>query len=211
MFSSSCVCWFFSRERKRQRGNFSYRRKDYASALQSYQNARKFLDANEHPLSEEEESQANRLVDGYIQVQNNLAQVHLLNNQFEQCLVAVDNVLKFDRTNIKGLYRQAKALIELGNYDHAIGPLKLLLQNSSPDVERTKVKEMLNFCETKLAKYQKNEKEIYQRMFQSKSSTNEPSPAGLKIQTTKKNWWPYVAVGSLLLTAFGLAAMIKYH
>jgi hypothetical protein len=35
------------------------------------------------------------------------------------------------------------------------------------------VKEMLNLCETKLATYQKNEKEIYKRMFQSKMTINE--------------------------------------
>ncbi len=32
---------------------------------------------------------------------------------------------------------------------------------------------MLNLCETKLATYQKNEKEIYKRMFQSKMTINE--------------------------------------
>ena len=131
----------------------------------------KFLDANENPLSENQEAEATRLVDGYIQVQNNLAQVHLLNNQYEQCLTAVDRVLQFDRNNIKALFRQAKALVELGNYEHAVGPLKVLLQNSDPGVERAKVKEMLNLCETKLAKYQKDEKEIYRRMFQSKNSS----------------------------------------
>lgn len=158
-----------SREKKRQRGNFSYRRKEYATALQCYQNALKFLDANTYPLSENEEAEATRLVDGYIQVQNNLAQVHLLNNQYEQCLTAVDRVLQFDRNNIKALFRQAKALVELGNYEHAIGPLKILLQNSNPGVEKDKVKEMLNLCERKLAKYDKDEKEIYRRMFQSKN------------------------------------------
>jgi FK506-binding protein 8 len=163
-------------DKKRQRGNFSYRRKEYSSALHCYRNALKFLDTNQYPLLPEEEGENNQssiLNDRYIQVQNNLAQVYLLNNQYEQCLGAVNDVLKYDSKNIKALFRQAKALFELGNYDQAIQPLKLLLQNPSKDVEKDKVSEMLNICETKLAKYQKNEKEIYKRMFQPKPTVNE--------------------------------------
>jgi FK506-binding protein 8 len=171
-------------DKKRQRGNFSYRRKEYSSALHCYRNALKFLDTNQYPLLPEEEGENNQssiLNDRYIQVQNNLAQVYLLNNQYEQCLGAVNDVLKYDSKNIKALFRQAKALFELGNYDQAIQPLKLLLQNPSKDVEKDKVSEMLNICETKLAKYQKNEKEIYKRMFQPSPTppttiVNEKSP-----------------------------------
>jgi len=159
-------------DKKRQKGNFCYRRKDYSTALHCYQNALKFLDTTEYPIIEEE-NQSSILIDRYIQVQNNLAQVYLLNNQYEQCLNAVNSVLKYDTNNIKGLFRQAKALIELGNYEQAIQSLKLLLQNPDKDIEKEKIKEMLNYCETKLAKYEKNEKEIYKRMFQSKTKINE--------------------------------------
>lgn len=215
------------RERKRQRGNFAYRRKEYATALQCYQNALKYLDANEYPLSESEEAEATRLVDGFIQVQNNLAQVYLLNKQYEQCLTAVDRVLQFDRNNIKALFRQGKALIELGNYEHAIVPLKALLQISSPSVEKDKVKEMLNLCEAKLAKYHKNEKEIYQRMFQSKTSSSNPitskvsskvllpqnSSLFFQIETkSTQNWRTYAAVGgTVLIGLIGIGMMMKYH
>jgi hypothetical protein len=109
--------------------------------------------------------------------------------------------------NIKALFRQAKALIDLGNYDHAIQPLKLLLENSNPDIEKDKVREMLHFCQTKLAKYEKNEKEIYKRMFQSKPTIPNENP-----QIQKKNhWWTYVAMGSTALAAIGLAVIIKYY
>ncbi len=162
-------------DKKRERGNIFYRRKDYSIALQCYQNAIKFLDTTEYPLIEEDH-QSSILIDRYIQVQNNLAQVHLLNNQYEQCLNAINNVFKYDINNIKALFRQAKALIELGNYDHAIQPLKLLLQNPRKDIEKEKVKQMLNLCQTKLDKYQKNEKEIYKRMFQSKPIINNQTP-----------------------------------
>jgi len=202
-------------DKKRQRGNFCYRRKDYSTALHCYQNALKFLDTTEYPLVEEN-NQSSILIDRYIQVQNNLAQVYLLNNQYEQCLNAVDSVLKYDINNIKALFRQAKALIELGHYDRAIQPLKLLLKISLTDGAKEKVKEMLNFCETKLAKYQKNEKEIYKRMFQSKTTINEQPQTQIikKIENKNKNnnnWWTYIAMGSAVLAAVGLAAIIKYR
>jgi FK506-binding protein 8 len=159
---------YFS-DKKRQRGNFSYRRKESSTALQCYRLALKFLDTVENPLLEEEVDQSLIFVEQYIQVQNNLAQVYLLTNQYEQCLSAVNAVLKHDSNNIKALFRQGKALFELGNYDQAVEPLKLLLNNQNKDVEKEKVNEMLKFCETKLDKYHKNEKEIYKRMFQSSS------------------------------------------
>ncbi len=210
--------FFFFSDKKRQRGNFLYRRKEYSSALQCYQNALKFLDTTEYPLLDEEDNQSSILIDRYIQVQNNLAQVYLLNNKYEECLNAVNNVLKYDSNNIKALFRQSKALIELGNYDHAIQPLKLLLQNPNKDIEKDKVRDMLNLCETKLAKYQKNEKEIYKRMFQSKPTTttttvneNLQTENIKKIENKTNNWWTYVAVGSAVLAAAGLAAIIKYR
>ncbi|CAF4070693.1 unnamed protein product [Rotaria sp. Silwood2] len=205
----------FWSDKKRQRGNFLYRRKDYSTVLQCYRNSLKFLDIEQYPLLEDDK-QSSILIDRYIQVQNNLAQVHLLNNQYEQCLDAVNQVLKHDSKNIKALFRQAKALFELGNYDQAISPLKLLLQSQNKDVEKDKVNEMLNICETKLAKYKKNEKEIYKRMF----SSTTPTKTDQKIQTKtmqkveNKNhsaWWTYVAMGSAALAAVGLAAIIKYR
>ena len=126
----------------------------------------RFLDTEEHPLIDEN-SQSSILIEQYIQVQNNLAQVYLLNSQYESCLKAIDEVLKYDSKNIKALYRQARAYFELGNYDQAITPLNVLLKIQNQDIEKNKVNEMLYICETKLAKYKKNEKEIYRRMFTS--------------------------------------------
>ncbi|CAF1189967.1 unnamed protein product [Adineta ricciae] len=212
-------------DKKRQRGNFCYRRKDYASALQSYRNALKFLDIEQNPLLEEEEIQSATIIERFVQVQNNLAQVYLLNNQYEQCLEAVNAVLKHDSKNVKALFRHGKALFELGNYDEAVPPLRSLLQNPSKDVEKDKVTEMLKICETKLAKYKKNEKEIYTKMFQSKTPSSTTTAAVLeekkspkkpveKVATKTKsnnNWWTYVAMGSAVVAAVGLGAIIKYR
>ncbi|CAF4871150.1 unnamed protein product [Rotaria sp. Silwood1] len=205
----------FWSDKKRQRGNLLYRRKEYSTALQCYRNALKFLDTDQYPLLEDDK-ESSVLIDRYIQVQNNLAQVYLLNNQYEQCLDAVNQVLKHDSKNIKALFRQAKALFELGNYDQTIPSLKFLLQSQNKDVEKDKVNEMLNICETKLAKYKKNEKEIYKRMFSSATSTkvdqNLQTKTIQKIENKNNNsWWTYLAMGSAVLAAVGLAAIIKYR
>ncbi|CAM4818154.1 unnamed protein product [Rotaria magnacalcarata] len=207
-------------DKKRQRGNFSYRRKEYSIALQSYRSALKFLNTDQYPLLEQD-TESSIFAEQYIQVQNNLAQVHLLNNQFDQCLDAVNEVLKHDPKNIKASFRQAKALFELGNYDQTIPILKLLLQSQNNDVERDKINDMLNICKTKLEKYKKNEKEICRRMFSSPSSTTTTittvkeklqSKNIAKVENKNKTaWWTYVAMGSAVLAAVGLAAIAKYR
>jgi tetratricopeptide (TPR) repeat protein len=176
-------------DKKRQMGNFYYRRQDYPTSLQCYRGALRFLDTeNNSILTPFDESQRSILNDRYIQVQNNVAQVNLLLNKYEACLIAVENVLKHDSKNVKALFRQGKALFELGKYDQAIQPLKLFSQlqrgNSAAAVDYDKVTEMITVCENKLANYQKNEKEIYRRMFQPQPTT---TTSALNQQRSTKN------------------------
>jgi len=164
-------------DKKRQMGNFYYRRHDYKTSLQSYHGALRFLSTDDNPiLISFDQSQRSILNDRYIQVQNNVAQVNLLLNKYDACLNAVENVLKYDPKNVKALFRQGKALFELGKYEQAIQPLKLFIQiqkgNSNVGIDNDKANEMISICENKLANYQKNEKEIYRRMFQP-TTTNQ--------------------------------------
>jgi len=95
--------------------NFYFRRQDYAKSLQCYRGALRFLDTDDNPiLVPSNESQRSTLNDRYIQVQNNVAQVNLLLNKYDACLVAVENVLKHDPKNVKALFRQGKAFYGLG-------------------------------------------------------------------------------------------------
>jgi tetratricopeptide (TPR) repeat protein len=158
-------------DKKRQMGNFYYRRQDYKTSLQCYRGALRFLDIENNPLTYSfNQNEKKDFIDKFIQVENNLAQVYLLLNKYDDCLNAVDNVLKYDSRNIKALFRKGKALFELGKYDQAIQSLKLFIQiqkgNSQTSIDNDKANEMISICENKLANYQKNEKEIYRRMFQ---------------------------------------------
>ena len=169
------------REKKRQNGNVHYRRKEYPLSLQCYRGSLRFLDLENNPLrhdSAEEDRQ--KIVDQYIQVQNNVAQVNLNLKRYDLCLNAVENVLRIDRTNIKALFRQGKSLFELGQYDRCQTPLKTILQLDSNHPDREQISKMISFAEQKLINYKQNEKDICRRMFQS----NNASPTTTTSTTT---------------------------
>lgn len=205
--------FFCFSDRKREKGNFSFRRQDYSTAIQCYRHAIPFVDINEHPSIDDEQV----LLDRYIHVQNNLAQVYLLNHQYDQCLETIEKVLKFQPKNIKALYRQAKALFQLGNYDQSVEPLKILLELDHPDIEKDKVRDMLKICQTKLAKYHQNQKEICQRMFQSKSTatlsetSSSSSSKKEKIDQRTNPWMKYSIYGSFIILALALVLMLKFN
>jgi len=133
--------------------------------------------------------------------------------------------LNMIQKNVKALFRQGKALYELGKYDQAIQPLKVftLIQkgNSNVGIDNDKANEIITICENKLANYQKNEKEIYRRMFQSPPPTTTTTNSTLnqqrqtkninQIDNTNNNWWPYIALGSAVLAVIGLVTFIKYR
>ena len=120
-----------------------------------------------HDSNDEERK---RVVDQFIQVQNNVAQVNLTLKRYDLCLNAVENVLRVDPTNIKALFRQGKSLFELGQYDRCQTPLKTILQLDPNHSDRDQINKMIAFAEQKLANYKQNEKDIYRRMFQGSTS-----------------------------------------
>lgn len=159
-------------EKKKQMGNFYYRRQDYPNALQSYQGAQRFLDIDLNPLSISfDQSDKSILTDQLNQVLNNLAQVYLLMNNNQSCLDAVNRVLQTDSKNIKALFRQGKALFQLGLYEQAIQSLKNYTKINTGTTNHQEAFEMISICEQKLANYKKDQKEMYQRMFQTQKQT----------------------------------------
>lgn len=208
-------------DKKRQMGNFYFRRQDYSTSLKCYNGAMRFLDTDSNPISiSYDQNQLATLHDRLIQVLNNIAQVNLHLNKYDNCLMAVENVLKYDRKNEKALFRRGKALYELGKYDKAMETLKLLSQiqreNSGGVADKETINQIIRNCETKLANYQKNEKEIYQRMFQPKTTTsivNQQRQTNTINQNTQKNnnWWPYITLASAVIATVAIVTFIKYR
>ncbi|CAF1349964.1 unnamed protein product [Adineta steineri] len=206
--------------KKREMGNFNYRRQDYQAALLCYHGALRFVDARTNPLSvPHEDHDLSVLSEKYIQVQNNVAQVNLLLNKYEDCLHAVENVLRLDPSNVKALFRKGKAFFELGEYKEAKQPLKLFLQahqrNPLGGDDYIKVNEMLKTCENKLANYEKNEKEIYRRMFQPQptttTTTNQQGQTKNNKKTDNTNWWLLIGLGGAAIASIGLFTFLKYR
>ena len=165
------------RDQKRQRGNFFFRREEYSNALLCYRGAHRFLDIELNPLtSSSSAEERSTLIDRYIQVENNVAQVNLHLTHFEACLTATENVLRYDPNNDKARLRQGKALFQLGRYDLALQALTKV-QRVNPSDQET-IQQMISTCRTKIQSYQKNEKEIYRRMFQ-------PPPPPATLPTTR--------------------------
>ena len=197
------------------------------------------MDTDANPrLNGSSESDEKVLIDQYIQVENNLAQVNLHLNRYESCLSAVGNVLRHDPSNVKALFRQGKALFEMGKYDQALQPLKFLLElhreNPSLNCDRSKVNELIQICQSKLANYEKKEKEIYRRMFQPAANNNDkhsqrpssdvsPDLPGrnvlivslslslslLQVKGTTNPLWTYVALGTACAAVVGLVLLVR--
>ena len=160
------------RDKKRERGNFFYRREDFSNAVQCYRGALRFLDLELNPLlSSASVEDRSILIERYIQVENNVAQVNLQLNRFDSCLTAVENVLRYDPTNGKALFRQGKALFQLGRYDLALQSLTKLPSRLTSSSDQESLQQMIQTSRAKIESYQKNEKEIYKRMFQPKTTT----------------------------------------
>jgi len=83
-------------DRKRDMGNFHYRRQDYSTALTCYRGALRFLDLDDNPLSND--INLSPISDRYIQVQNNIGQVNLQLSKYDECLNALECVLKRETT-----------------------------------------------------------------------------------------------------------------
>ena len=98
----------------------------------------------------------------------------------------MENVLKYESKNVKALFRQGKALFQLGKFDEVILPLKRILQIQSNHPDKEQIMQMIQSAEHKVALYQQNEKEIYRRMFQSSTTANNNSltsrPSTIKTQ-----------------------------
>ncbi|VUZ40902.1 unnamed protein product [Hymenolepis diminuta] len=120
--------------RKRERGNFYFRREDYQHALSCYSTALEILlKKSKLPVSEpfsgekfnEEMSRKPTPTDAQIRdleikLKNNMAASQLKLLAYTATIGSCNEVLLLDPTNIKALYRKAQALEAVGEFTEAI-------------------------------------------------------------------------------------------
>ncbi|CAH8437879.1 unnamed protein product [Schistosoma rodhaini] len=119
---------------KKDRGNYYYRREEFAFAIDSYNKALKILQlppviptrSSEEKFPETDCS-AELINDAKLKLENNLAAAQLKVEAYDAAIMSCDAVLQSDPQNIKALFRKGKALLEMNEVDDAIPILQKVL------------------------------------------------------------------------------------
>ncbi|CAH8486561.1 unnamed protein product [Schistosoma curassoni] len=119
---------------KKDRGNYYYRREEFAFAIDSYNKALKILQLPPvRPTQSSEERfpetdcPAELINDAKLKLENNLAAAQLKVEAYDAAIMSCDVVLQSDPQNIKALFRKGKALLEMNEVDDAIPILQKVL------------------------------------------------------------------------------------
>ena len=219
--------YFNLTKRKKERGNFFFKRQEFTTAAHCYTRAGEILDflgqdmVNRHHMLTDCESKTtdelrtkeiagelssiNELSVEYMKVKldvfNNLSAVHIKLKSYNQALDAVDNALRINPNDLKALYRKSTILSHKGCLEEAIACLKYALKLDPKN--RTFASE-LNKLKIKLKKEIKEEKALYAKMLQPKK----------KIKLNAKNGsgrhLNYLATG-LVISGVVLGSFILYR
>jgi tetratricopeptide (TPR) repeat protein len=119
-------------ERLKTEGNRLHGLKEFDQASEKYQRALSNLSAHTS-------SSAATL---RISCMGNLASCYLQLRKWDDCIQQCNNVLGFDASNRKALYRRGQALTAVGRADEAVRDLKKALE-LSPESEKPTIKEKL--------------------------------------------------------------------
>ncbi|XP_054277838.1 peptidyl-prolyl cis-trans isomerase FKBP8 [Macrosteles quadrilineatus] len=180
--------------RKKERGNYWYTRKDHTLAIQCYRRALEYLD--DHGLSAENqtepEEEIHSLLEDRIKVYNNLAAAQLKIKAFEAALQSVENVLRCQPENVKALFRKGKIMAEKGETEEAVALLRKAL---TIEPENSQTRNELNQLLAKQKKDIDLQKNLYKKMLgTNKAKEDEPPP-----NNDAKLWGVLVgAVGALV-------------
>ncbi|GAA30660.2 peptidyl-prolyl cis-trans isomerase FKBP8, partial [Clonorchis sinensis] len=114
-------------DQKRERGNYYYRREEYAFAVNSYNKALKLLSVPTANQSTERTASTSELLEELeIKLLNNLAATQLKIQAYDAAVKSCNAVLQRDPRNFKALFRKGKALLEQAEVDEAIPILRLV-------------------------------------------------------------------------------------
>ncbi|KAG5334745.1 FKBP8 isomerase, partial [Acromyrmex charruanus] len=191
--------------KKRQRGNWWFVRKELNFAIQCYRRASEYLQIDGMNWNEENEksgpitdSQLQGLLDDCIKVYNNLAAALIEIGSYNAALENVERVLKYQPKNSKALFRKGRILKAKGNYGKAYLAF-LEVQKIDPDIKSLQT-ELMTLKEIILKQTEK-EKHLYAKMLGINKETDK-SPKNIKIEEKSK-----LAKG-ILWTAIGASAAV---
>ncbi|XP_071721517.1 peptidyl-prolyl cis-trans isomerase FKBP62-like [Rutidosis leptorrhynchoides] len=113
---------------KKEEGNTYFHAGEYLEAAKCYENAAKFIE-DDNDFSEEERNQTRALkVACYLNDAACKLKLSELNDDYLKVPKLCSKVLEIDSTNIKALYRRAKAYVNIADLDLAERDLKRALE-----------------------------------------------------------------------------------
>ncbi|XP_077257186.1 peptidyl-prolyl cis-trans isomerase FKBP8 isoform X1 [Temnothorax americanus] len=191
--------------KKRERGNWFFMRKDVNHAILCYRRALQYLfiddDTSWNKNGETEtvsDTELQALLDDCVKVYNNLAAALIETDAYHSALDNVNKVLKYQPNNTKALYRKGKIFKIQGHYGKAyltfLEALKINPELWSAKLELASLKE-------KMAKQNEKEKSLYAKMLGINKESDKPSK-DVKVEDKSK-----IAKG-ILWTLLGASAVV---
>ena len=164
--------WGFKNEEKidealkrKEQGNNYFKAKSLAKALKKYDRAVAFVE-NDYGLDTEELKQ--KAAELYVTVLGNVAQCHLTLGNFKACVDQCDKILDQPSTNNnatvknKALFRKAKALTQMQEFDDAEQLLRQILVSEPNNADVTNT---LNDVLAKKKAFNQKQKALFGKMF----------------------------------------------
>lgn len=196
--------------KKRERGNWWFKRDEPTLAIQCYRRALEFLSPNKGGMSHGEDSVEETESDAYLQafledrltVENNLAAAQMKIEAYDAALKSVDNVLMCQPQNMKALFRKGKILHLKGENFRAY---TIFLQVQKLDPQNKAVQQELSVIRGKTMKDVQKEKNLYRKMLGTKkefTATKEVKKES-KVKTTTIAW---SIIGGTIVAAAGVIA-----
>ncbi|XP_014206998.1 peptidyl-prolyl cis-trans isomerase FKBP8 [Copidosoma floridanum] len=175
--------------KKKERGNWWFSRKEYTLATQSYRRALDYLSLSSESAPENEKSERiehvsdadlQAILEDSLVVHNNLAAAQMQCEAYDAALKSVENVLRCQPLNVKALFRKGKILHVKLEHAKAVA---VLLQALKIEPDNKAVQKELEVLKKKSAKDAQHEKNLYRKML---GTTNNKNKSELNVKETKK-------------------------
>ncbi|XP_072051085.1 peptidyl-prolyl cis-trans isomerase FKBP8-like isoform X2 [Amphiura filiformis] len=179
-------------DKKRERGNELYSRKDYSNAINSYSKALEILrDIKPSSYTEDSKKTVDELK---VKCYNNLAAAQLKVDAPNAALKSCNSVLDIRPKNVKALFRKGKVLAVESEFQAAVAVMKeaLALEPSNKTIHQE-----LSKLTARQAEEKQSEKELYQRMVGDMAKVTE-----IPEDHSKRQWMYAISVGILAVAIF---------
>lgn len=153
-------------DRKRERGNFWFKKEEYQYAIESYKSSLVYLEdalpAETINGQHSNETDETRIKSSLVSAKNNLAFCYIKTDQYKKALSAVEGALDISPNNIKSLYRKSTIESNTGKFEDAIVSLNKILEL---EPENKAAKTALEQLGKKQREQTQAEKDMCKRMF----------------------------------------------